>query len=454
MIIPEPYRIKMIEPIRLNSIHDRERLIRKANYNLFQLPADAVFIDLLTDSGTGSMSSNQWAAIMQGDESYAGASSFYHLQSTVEDLFGFPYLLPTHQGRAAEHVFFSTFVHRGEIVPSNAHFDTTRANLEWFEANPVDLPADCANDPARDCSFKGNMNTNMLIEVLEKHREKVPFVMLTVTNNRAAGSPVSRGNVKKVSEICHEYGKPLIIDACRHAENAFFIQQRDPEYAKSAIEWITSKFFSFADGLLMSAQKDGLCNIGGFIAVKNHITFERLKSALILMEGFNTYGGLAGRDLNAMSIGLREAVQQDYLAHRIAQVQFLADELEKREIPVYKPVGGHAVFVDVKRFFDSNRLAFPGQSLAVALYLEGGIRSCDIGSGMFSNTEETLPGAGLHLELLRLAIPRRTYTESHLRYVADIFAELNLLKEEIPSLRCTHMPEFLGHFQAKFELQV
>jgi tryptophanase len=452
MILPEPYRIKTIEPIRLNSLNERERLLRQADYNLFQIPADAVFIDLLTDSGTGAMSSNQWAAMMQGDESYAGASSFYHLQSTVEDLFGFPYLLPTHQGRAAEHVFFSTFVHHGDIIPSNAHFDTTRANLEWTEANPIDLPADCANDPARDCSFKGNMNTDMLIEILETHREKVPFVMLTITNNRAAGSPVSMGNVKKVSEICHEYGKPLIIDACRHAENSFFIQQRDPEYAKSGIEWITNKFFSFADGMLMSAKKDGLCNIGGFIAVKNHITFERLKTALILMEGFNTYGGLAGRDLNAMSIGLREAVQQDYLAHRIGQVQFLAEELEKREIPIYKPVGGHAVFVDAKRFFEKNRLEFPGQSLAVALYLQGGIRSCDIGSGMFSNTDEDLPGAGLHLELLRLAIPRRTYTESHLRYVADVFAELNLHKQEIPALRCTHMPEFLGHFQAKFEL--
>jgi tryptophanase len=452
MILPEPYRIKTIEPIRLNSFNERERLLRQADYNLFQLPADAVFIDLLTDSGTGSMSSNQWAAIMQGDESYAGASSFYHLQSTVEDLFGFPYLLPTHQGRAAEHVFFSTFVHYGDIVPSNAHFDTTRANLEWLEADPIDLPADCANDPMRDCSFKGNMNTDMLIEILEKHGEKVPFVMLTVTNNRAAGSPVSMGNIKKVSEICHQYGKPLIIDACRHAENAFFIQQRDPEYAKSGIEWITNKFFSFADGMLMSAKKDGLCNIGGFIAVKNHITFERLKSALILMEGFNTYGGLAGRDLNAMSIGLREAVQHDYLAHRIGQVQFLADELENREIPIYKPVGGHAVFVDAKRFFDYNKMQFPGQSLAVGLYLHGGIRSCDIGSGMFSNTDEELPGAGLHLELLRLAIPRRTYTESHLRYVADVFAELNLHKQQIQSLRCTHMPEFLGHFQAKFEL--
>ncbi|MCI0618347.1 tryptophanase [bacterium] len=452
MILPEPYRIKMVEPIRLTSYRERERLIRQAGYNLFQIPADAVFIDLLTDSGTGAMSSNQWAAIMQGDESYAGASSFYHLQSTVEDLFGFPCLLPTHQGRAAEHVFFSTFVHPGDMIPSNAHFDTTRANLEWLDANPIDLPADCANDPARDCSFKGNMNTDMLIEILEQYREKVPFVMLTVTNNRAAGSPVSMGNVKKVSEICHEYGKPLIIDACRHAENAFFIQQRDPEYTKNGIEWITSKFFSFADGMLMSAKKDGLCNIGGFIAVKNRTTFERLKSALILMEGFNTYGGLAGRDLNAMAVGLREAVQEDYLAHRIGQVQFLADELEKREIPIYKPVGGHAVFVDARRFFTNDRFELPGQSLAVALYLEGGIRSCDIGSGMFSNTDETIPGAGLHLELLRLAIPRRTYTESHLRYVADVFAHLNLQKAQIPYLRCTHMPEFLGHFQAKFEL--
>jgi tryptophanase len=244
MILPEPYRIKMIEPIKLTSYPEREKLVRQAGFNLFQIPAEAVFIDLLTDSGTGAMSSNQWAAIMQGDESYAGATSFYHLQSTVEDLFGFRNLLPTHQGRAAEHVFFSTFVHSGDIIPSNAHFDTTRANLEWFDASPVDLPADCANDPSRDCSFKGNMNTDMLIDILEKHGDKVPFVMLTVTNNRAAGSPVSMGNVKKTSEICHEYGKPLIIDACRHAENAYFIQQRDPEYKNSTIEWIQYLWWS------------------------------------------------------------------------------------------------------------------------------------------------------------------------------------------------------------------
>jgi tyrosine phenol-lyase len=248
------------------------------------------------------MSSRQWAAMMMGDESYAGAKSYYHLQAAIDDLFGFPHLLPTHQGRAAEHVFFSTFVSKGNIIPSNSHFDTTRANLEWLEAHAVDLPTDCANDPYNHCSFKGNMNTERLFQLLEKHSEKIPFVMLTVTNNRAGGQPVSMENLKKVSEICHEYQKLLIIDACRHAENAYFIKHRDPDYSRTSIEWIARRFFAFTDGMLMSAKKDGLCNIGGFIAVRNQSVYERLQTALILMEGFTTYGGLAGRDLSAMAV--------------------------------------------------------------------------------------------------------------------------------------------------------
>ncbi|HSP05621.1 MAG TPA: tryptophanase, partial [Acidobacteriota bacterium] len=352
MMIPEPYRIKMTEPITLVSRSQRETFLKEANYNLFQIPAEGVFIDLLTDSGTGAMSSAQWAAMLTGDESYAGARSFFQLRNTIEDLFGFAHVLPTHQGRAAEHVFFSTFVHEGDIIPSNAHFDTTRANLEWIGARPVDLPATCTNDPYRMCSFKGNMNTDKLAEILEKHCDHIPFVMVTVTNNRAAGQPVSMGNMKKISELCHEYGKPLIVDACRHAENAFFIKHRDPEYANAEIEWITRKFFHFADGMLMSAKKDGLCNIGGFIAVKNPSTYDRLRTVLILTEGFTTYGGLAGRDLAAIAVGLREAVQEDYLAHRIGQVEFLAKELDARGIPVYRPFGGHAVFVDTGRFFE------------------------------------------------------------------------------------------------------
>lgn len=451
MKLPEPYRIKMVEPITLVSRAQREKALQEAGYNLFQIPAENVFIDLLTDSGTGAMSSSQWAAMITGDESYAGARSFYQLRDTVEELFGFPYVMPTHQGRAAEHVFFSTFVREGDIIPSNAHFDTTRGNLEWVGAQAVDLPADCTNDPYRMCSFKGNMNTARLAEILEKHAERIPFVMVTVTNNRAAGQPVSMGNMKTIAALCHEYGKPLIVDACRHAENAYFIKHRDPEYAHSEIEWIARRFFQYADGMLMSAKKDGLSNIGGFIAVKNPATFERLKSILILHEGFVTYGGLAGRDLAAIAVGLREALQEDYLAHRIGQVEFLASELAARGIPVYRPFGGHAAFVNASGFFEEDGVELPGQRLAVSLFLEGGIRGCDLGSSMFSQTDTSWNGPGLKLELLRLAIPRRTYTESHLRYVADVFEHLKNSKEEIPSLRCTHKTEFLGHFTARFE---
>ena len=451
-IIPEPYRIKMTEPIALPSRNQRDRYLREAGYNLFQIPAEGVYVDLLTDSGTGAMSSAQWAAMLMGDESYAGARSFYQLRDAVEQLFGFPNVMPTHQGRAAEHVFFSTFVREGDIIPSNAHFDTTRANLEWIGAHAVDLPAECTNDPYRMCSFKGNMNTDRLAEILEKHCDHIPFVMVTVTNNRAAGQPVSMGNMKKISELCHEFGKPLIVDACRHAENSFFIKHRDPEYAHSEIEWITRKFFHYADGMLMSAKKDGLCNIGGFIAVKNPAIYDRLRTVLILHEGFTTYGGLAGRDLAAMAIGLREAVQEDYLAHRIGQVEFLAKELDSRGIPVYRPFGGHAVFVDAGRFMSDTGMDLPGQALAVSLYLEGGIRSCDLGSGMFPETGSSWDAGGLHLELLRMAIPRRTYTESHLRYVAEVFEELNQRKEMITPLRCLQKNEFLGHFTARFEM--
>jgi tyrosine phenol-lyase len=450
-MIPEPYRIKMIEAIHLVPRDQREVILRDAAYNLFQIPAAAVYIDLLTDSGTGSMSSEQWAAMMNGDESYAGAKSYFAFRDSINDLFGFSYVLPTHQGRGAERVLFSCEVRKGDIVPSNAHFDTTRANLEWMGAIPIDLPTDCANDPAVDCSFKGNMDSAKLLDLLEKKKERIPFVMLTITNNRAAGQPVSMGNLKRVSEICHEFGKPLYIDACRHAENSYFIKKRDPNYRDVSISAITQEFFSYADGMFMSAKKDALCNIGGFLALRDAALFQRLNESLILWEGFTTYGGLAGRDIAAMAVGLWEAVQEDYLAHRIGQIQFLGDELEGRGIPIYRPLGGHAVYVDATDFFESEQRDLPGQALAASLYIEGGIRSCDIGSGMFSASDSSLGDSGLHLELLRLAIPRRTYTESHLRYVAETFSYLRENIERIPNFHCTYKPKFLGHFTAKFE---
>jgi tryptophanase len=447
-IIPEPYRIKMVEPIHLIPRSERESILKKAAYNLFQVPAEAVYIDLLTDSGTGAMSSEQWAAMITGDESYAGARSFYLLQEVIEELFGFSHVLPTHQGRGAERVLCASEIKKGHIVPSNAHFDTTRANLEWAGAIATDLPTACANQPFLHCSFKGNMDTDHLKDLLQKHSAEIPFVMLTITNNRTAGQPVSMGNLRKVSQICKEYGKPLFIDACRHAENAYFIKQRDPSYCNAAIPEITREFFSYADGMLMSAKKDGLCNIGGFLAVKDESLYRRLNETLIIMEGFTTYGGLAGRDLGAIAVGLKEAVQEEYLAHRIGQVQFLGEELEARKIPIYKPLGGHAVYVDAEGFFESEKRKLPGQSLVSALYLEGGIRSCDLGSGMFAAEADD---SSLHLELLRLAIPRRTYTETHLRYVAEVFSELRRNREHIPNLKFQYRPQFLGHFTARFE---
>ncbi|PWT91180.1 MAG: tyrosine phenol-lyase [Acidobacteria bacterium] len=452
-MFPEPYRIKMIEPIRLIPRDQRIAVLEEAKYNLFQIPAGTVFIDLLTDSGTGAMSSEQWAQMMVGDESYAGAKSYFQLRDAVEDLFGFHFVLPTHQGRGAERVLFATEVKAGQIIPSNAHFDTTRANLEWIGARPIDLPSNCANDPNVDCAFKGNMDSSRLEEVLHSLSSNIPFVMLTITNNRAAGQPVSMGNLKKVSEICRSYKKPLIIDACRHAENAYFIKKRDPQYKNHTIAEITQEFFSYTDGMIFSAKKDGLCNIGGFLAVRDEAMLQRINEALILMEGFTTYGGLAGRDLGAMAVGLWEAVQEEYLAHRIGQVEFLGQELQDRGIPVYKPVGGHGVYVDARKFFEQREMGLPGQSLAASLYTEGGIRACDIGSGMFSESE-AWNNSGLHLELVRLALPRRTYTESHLHYVADIFSQLKMQKDQIRDLHCIYKPEYLGHFTAKFEPQL
>jgi len=448
MNLPEPYRIKSVESIRLLPRGHREKLLEEAGYNLFQLAAENVFIDLLTDSGTGAMSADQWAALMQGDESYAGSRSYFQLQSVVEDLFHFPHVLPTHQGRGAERVFFQTVVKEGDIIPSNTHFDTTRGNLESLGCTAVDLPVCEAKHTQTDHPFKGDMDIDSLESLLASQGKRVPFVMLTMTNNRAGGQPVSMENLALVSSLARFYRIPLVIDACRHAENAFFIKRRDPRYQTSSIPEIVAEVFSFADAMLMSAKKDGLCNIGGFIALRDSALFERLKNSLLLMEGFPTYGGLAGRDLAAMAVGLREATQEDYLEHRIGQVEFLGTELLNRGGPVYQPFGGHAVYMDAGRIFEEHPRDFPGQCLAVSLYLEGGIRSCDVGSSMFDTSGEN----ELKLELLRLAIPRRTYTESHLRYVADYVQKILERKQDIPDLKRTHHPGALGHFVARYAL--
>ncbi len=443
--IIEPFRIKSVEPIRGTTREERQRLIEAAGYNLFLVPADAILIDLLTDSGTSAMSTEQWAAMMRGDESYAGSPSYRRFRETVQSIFGFRHVIPTHQGRAAERILFTVMCKKGDIVPNNMHFDTTRANCEFTGAEAVDLPVAEAREPARVLPFKGNMDTAHLAEWIERvGAKRIPLVMLTVTNNSGGGQPVSMANIRAVKEICARHGIPLYIDACRFAENAYFIKLRESGYAEKSPREIAREMFSFADGCTMSAKKDGLANIGGFLCTNDDALAQQEKDLLILTEGFPTYGGLAGRDLEAIAVGLNEALDEEYLKYRIASTAFLGNHIAAEGVPIVQPPGGHAIYLDARAFLPHiPREQFPGVALAVELYLEGGIRSVEIGTLMF--------GEQATMDLVRLAIPRRVYTQSHVEYVVEVILDVWRRREQIRGYEVIYQAPFLRHFTARLK---
>lgn len=451
----EPFKIKVVEPIKRTTREERERLLQEAGYNLFHVPADSVYVDLLTDSGTSAMSDNQWAGLMLGDESYAGSKNYYHFEETVRSIFGYKHVIPTHQGRMAENLLFSTVVKPGMVVPNNIHFDTTRANVEHQQAEALDLVIREAYDPQKELPFKGNMDLERLEETIKKVGvERIPLVMLTVTNNSGGGQPVSMDNARRTRALVQRYGIPLIFDACRFAENCFFIKEREPGYADKPIVDIARELFSYGDGCTMSAKKDGLVNIGGFLSLNNDRWAQDVTNMLILVEGFPTYGGLAGRDLEAMARGLKEVLDEEYLRFRIGQVRYLGELLEGGGVPILKPVGGHAVYLNAKEFLP--HLAqdkYPAQALAVVLYRDYGIRGVEIGTVMFGK-KDPATGRTLHpaLELVRLAIPRRVYTNMQITYVAESIIELYRQRDRITGLRLTYEAPVLRHFTAKFEV--
>ena len=450
--IIEPHRVKMVEPIRLTDRDERERLIEKAHYNLFLLHAEDVIIDLLTDSGTSAMSSEAWAAMMRGDESYAGARSWYRFRDTVKDIFGFEQVVPTHQGRAAERILFSVMVQPGSIVPNNTHFDTTRANIEFCGGKAVDLPCAEAADLESDAPFKGNMDIAALRKlVAEEGPENIPLIMVTITNNSGGGQPVSMANIREISRIAREAGIPFYVDACRFAENAYFIKLREPGYENTSVIDIAREIFSLADGCTMSAKKDAFANIGGFLCTNDAELAQRERNILILTEGFPTYGGLAGRDLEAIAVGLREILDEHYLDYRLLSTRYVVNGLLDAGIPVVAPAGGHAVYLDARRFLPHiEPLHYPGQALAVELYIEAGIRGCEIGTVMFGMNPHTGEEQAARSDLVRLAIPRRVYTQSHMDYVLEAIQYVWERRDAIRGMRIVEAPQFLRHFTAHF----
>ena len=442
--IIEPFRIKSVEPLRQTTRDERERFLEEAGYNLFLIDARNILIDLLTDSGTSAMSTEQWAAMMRGDESYAGSESFYRLKRAVQDLTGFRHVIPTHQGRAAERILFSVMCRPGQTVPNNTHFDTTRANIEFRGARAADLPCPEAADTQARLPFKGNMDVAALERLIQAEgASRIPLVMLTVTNNSGGGQPVSLANIEQVKLAAARHGIPLYLDACRFAENAWFIRQREPGYADWTPKQIAQKMFSLADGCTFSAKKDAFANIGGLLCTNDDRLAEQEKDLLILTEGFPTYGGLAGRDLEAIAVGLSEVLDPDYLRYRIVSTEYLGRHVSDAGVPIVQPPGGHAIYIDAERMLPHiPRSQFPGQALAVELYRHAGIRSVEIGSVMF--------GEKAAHELLRLAIPRRVYTQSHIDYVVEAILEVNARRDQLRGVEIVSQPQFLRHFSARF----
>jgi tryptophanase len=450
--IIEPFRIKSVEPIRLTTVEERDAHLREAGYNLFNLHAADVMIDLLTDSGTGAMSAEQWAGVQRGDESYAGSPSWFRFLAAVGELFPFRHVIPTHQGRAAEKILFSVVAGPGKAVPSNTHFDTTRANVEFTGAEAVDLVIGEGRHPSVIHPFKGNMDTDALDGFIrERGAESIPLVMMTVTNNSGGGQPVSLENLRAVRDVCDRYGLPLFLDACRFAENAWFIKQREPGQAERSVPDIVRDMAGLADGMTMSAKKDAIANIGGWLAMNDDGWADAARNLLILTEGFPTYGGLAGRDLEAIAQGLREVVDEDYLRYRITSTAYLGEALVEAGVPCVQPIGGHAVYIDAAALLPHiPPLQYPGQSLAIALYREGGIRSCEIGTVMFGRHPDGSE-APAEMELVRLAIPRRVYTQSHVDYVIEVIRWVAERASDLPGYRITQQPAQLRHFTARFE---
>ena len=443
--IIEPFRIKSVEPIRWTTRDERERLLRAAHYNLFLLPAADVLIDLLTDSGTGAMSTHQWAALMEGDESYAGSKSFERFRASIQDIFGYRHVIPTHQGRAAERILFGVTCKKGDVVPNNTHFDTTRANVEFVGAEAVDLLIAEGREPSNKHPFKGNMDVVALEALIARvGRKRIPLVMLTITNNSGGGQPVSMENIRQVSSVCRRHGIPLYFDACRFAENSYFIKLREKGYESKTPKQIAQEIFSHGDGCTMSAKKDGMANIGGFLCTNDDLLAQQEKDLLILTEGYPTYGGLAGRDLEAIAVGVQEALEEDYLRYRIASTAYLGNHIAEQGVPIVQPPGGHAIYLDARAFLPHIPVEqFPGVALAAELYLEGGIRSVEIGRLMF--------GAAAQMDLVRLAIPRRVYTQSHVDFVVEVILEVWKKRDSICGLKLTYEAPFLRHFTAQLE---